>query len=117
MVDLGFDTECLKKRDAAKAENGLLAEAVVCIAPVKMVSQLAVPGIISFDITVEQEDGDDVTGGSDYVISPGAKLDLPVLYVEGEGMTSGRKALRGPGDIGFVCCPTSESCCRKYPRR
>ena len=78
MVDLGLNTECLKKRDAAKAENGLLAEAVVCIASIKVVGQLAVPRIVSFDITVEQEDGDDVARGSDDVISPGAKLDLSI---------------------------------------
>ena len=80
VIDLGLYAEGLQKSDAAEAKDGLLAEAIVGVAAVEVVGKLAVPGVIAFDVGVEEEDGDDVAGGSDDVEAPGADLDLTVLH-------------------------------------
>ncbi len=45
-----------------------------------MVGEAAVPGVVAFDVGVEEEDGDDVAGDADDVEAPGADKYLTALH-------------------------------------
>ena len=67
-----------------------------------MVGEAAVPGVVAFDVGVEQEDGDDVAGDSDDVEAPGADQNLTALHGEVNDLVgAGEGGLGGPGDVGF----------------
>ena len=101
VIDLGFTGECVEQCDAAEAEDGLLTEAVVGVAAVEVVGEAAVPGIVAFDVGVEQEDGDDVASDADDVEPPGADEDLATLHGQGDELIgAGKRCLGRPGDVG-----------------
>ena len=101
VVDLGFTAEGVEQSDAAEAEDGLLTEAVVGVAAVEMVGEAAVPGVVAFDVGVEQEDGDDVAGDADDVEAPGADEDLAALHGEGDDLVgAGKSGFGRPGNVG-----------------
>ena len=100
-IDLGLTVEGVEQSDAAEAEDGLLTEAVVGVAAVEMVGEAAVPGVVAFDVGVEQEDGDDVAGDADDVEAPGANEDLAALHGEGDDLVgAGKRRLGRPGNVG-----------------
>ena len=102
VVDLGFTAEGVEQSDAAEAEDGLLTEAVVGVAAVEVVGEAAVPGVVAFDVGVEQEDGDDVAGDADDVEAPGADEDLAALHGEGDDLVgAGKRGLGRPGNVGL----------------
>jgi 5,10-methylene-tetrahydrofolate dehydrogenase/methenyl tetrahydrofolate cyclohydrolase len=80
VVDLGLTGESVKEGDAAEAEDGLLTEAVVGVAAVEVVGEAAIPGIVSFDVGIEQKDGDDVAGDAENIEAPGADEYLTALH-------------------------------------
>ena len=102
MIDLGLYTERLKKSDAAEAKDCLLAEAVIGIPTVEMIGELAVPGVIPFDIGIKKEDGDDVSGGPDDVKAPGADLNLTVLESKDDGMARAGERFGRPGHVDLA---------------
>jgi hypothetical protein len=101
MVDLGFYAESLQKRDSAEAKDGFLAEAIVGVAAVEVVGKLTVPGVIALDVGVEEEDRNDVSGGSDDVEAPGTDVYLTVLQSKRDGLTGAGQGLGRPGDVDF----------------
>ena len=80
VIDLGLTGEGVEQGDSAEAEDGLLTEAIVGVAAVEVVGEVAVPGVVAFDVGVEQEDGDDVAGDADDVEAPGADEYLTALH-------------------------------------
>ncbi len=80
MVDLRLTGEGVEQGDTAEAKDGLLTEAVVGVAAVEVVGETAVPGVVAFDVGVEQEDGDDVAGNPDDIEAPSADKDLTALH-------------------------------------
>ena len=67
-----------------------------------MIGEAAVPGVVAFDIGVEQEDGDDVTGDTNDIEAPGADEDLTALHGEGDELVGAGKCCLGrPGNVGF----------------
>src|SRR5579862_9719115 len=100
VIDLGLAGEGVEERDSAEAEDGLLAEAVVGVAAVEVIGELAVPGVVAIDVGVEEEDGDDVAGDTDDVEAPGANMDFPALHGDGDYFTGGGEGGLGrPGDV------------------
>ena len=103
VVDLGFAAECVEQRDAAEAEHGLLAEAVVGVAAVEVVGEAAVVEVVAFDVGVEQEDGDDVAGDAHDVEAPGADARIlrPCMVSVMISLALGQRGLGRPGDVGL----------------
>ncbi len=102
VIDLGFTAKGVEKSDAAESEDGLLTEAVVGVAAVEVVGEAAVPGIVAFDVGIEQEDGNDVAGNANNIKAPRADENLPTLHGEGDDLVgAGEHGLGGPGDVGF----------------
>ena len=102
VVDLGLDAERLQQRDAAEAEHGLLAEAVVGVAAVEVVGEAAVVGVVAFEVGVEQEDGDDVAGDAHDIEAPGADGDVAPLHGDRDDLLrAGQQGLRRPGHVGL----------------
>ncbi len=102
VVDLGLHAERLQHGDAAEAEHGLLTEAVVGVAAVEVVGEMAVVGVVAFDVGVEQEDGDDVALDADHIEAPGADGDLAALHGDGDGLLrAGQGGLGRPGHVGL----------------
>ena len=102
VADFGLHAEGVQQGDAAEAEDGLLAEAVVGVAAVEVVGEAAVPGVVAFDVGVEQEDGDDVAGDADDVEAPGADEDFAALHGDGDDLLgSGERGFGRPDDVGL----------------
>ena len=95
VTDFRLHAEGVQEVNAAEAEDGLLAEAIVGVATVEVVGEAAVPGVVAVDVGVEQEDGDDVAGVADDVEAPRAERELAAL--EGDG---NRLVGRGKGRFG-----------------
>jgi hypothetical protein len=105
VIDLGLGAEGLKESDTAEAENGLLTETIEGVAAVEVIGELAVPGVVAFDVAIEEEDGDDMAGSSDYVIAPGLKVKLAALDIERKGRPCWRKFIWVPGNVSFGLLP------------
>src|SRR5580658_3906754 len=84
VVNLRFTGQCVEQGDAGEAGDGLLTEAAVGGAAVEVVGEAAIPGVVAFDVGVEQEDGDDMTGDADDVETPGADENLTALHGQGD---------------------------------
>ncbi len=95
MVDVELAAERVQQGDAAESEHGLLTEAVVGVAAVEVIGEVAVPGVVALNIGVEQEDGDDVAGDADDVEAPGADQQLASLQGEREQLVSAGKRCLG----------------------
>ena len=114
VVNVGATSERVQKMDAAETEHGLLTEAVEGVAAVEVVGEGAVPGVVAFDVGVEEEDGDDVAGDADGVKAPGTDLDVPAVHEDVDRLSGAGK--RGLGDQGTslsVCWPLASRCWRK----
>ncbi len=98
VADFGLHAEGVQEVNAAEAEDGLLAEAIVGVAAVEVVGEAAVPGVVAVDVGVEQEDGDDVAGDADDVEAPGAEGDLAALHGDGDGLVGGGERRLGRPD-------------------
>ncbi len=102
VVDLGLAAEGVEQRRCRRDEDGLLAKAVVGVAAVEMVGEVAVPGIVAVDVGVEQKDGDDVAGDAGDVKAPGAEQHSPALHIDGDDLIGrGKDRLRRPGHVGL----------------
>jgi hypothetical protein len=100
-VSLWLHAEGVQQMNAAEAEDGLLAEAIVGVAAVEMVGELAIPGVVAFDVGVEEEDGDDVAGDADDVKAPGLDGDLAALHDEADGAAGRGQSFGLPDDLGL----------------
>jgi hypothetical protein len=102
MVDSGQTTQVVQKFRAGKAQDGFLAETIVRVASVKMIGQMAVVGIVAFDVGIEQKDRNDMAFAANDVEAPGLNFDISVLDVDRNcGFGRGKPILRAPGNIGF----------------
>ncbi len=102
VVDLGSAAEGVEHVDAAEAEDGLLAEAVEAVAAVEVVGEAAIPGVIAFDVGVEEEDGEDVAGDAGDIVAPGADEHAAAVHEEFDGLVGqGEGGFGGPGDVGL----------------
>ena len=102
VADFGLHAEGVQEVNAAEAEDGLLAEAIVGVATVEVVGEAAVPGVVAVDVGVEQEDRDDVAGVADDVEAPGAEGDLAALHGDGDGLVGGGEGRFGrPDDVAL----------------
>jgi hypothetical protein len=86
VVDLGFAAESVEKRYAAESEDSFLAEAVVGVATVKVVGELAIPRVIALDIGVQKVYRDDVARDAFDVEAPGANEELAALEGKGDDL-------------------------------
>ena len=102
VVHLGTAAEDVQHVDSAKTKNGLLTEAVETVAAIEMVGEAAVPGVIAFDVGVEEKDGDDVARDADDVEAPGADGDAAAVHRDLDRLAdAGKRGLRGPGNGGL----------------
>ena len=72
VADLRTATQRVQQVDAGETEHSLLAEPVIGVATVQVIGQLAIPGIVAFDVGVQQKDREDMAGDADHVKAPGA---------------------------------------------
>ncbi len=69
----------VKNARATHAQHGFLAQAVIAVAAVKTIRQLAVHGIVFFEIRIEKINGNNVPGNTLHVVSPGADRHTAAL--------------------------------------
>jgi hypothetical protein len=113
VAHLGLAAQGVQQMNAAEAEDGLLAEAVVGIAAIEVVGELAVPGIVALHVGVEQKDRNHVARDADDVKTPGAEGDLAALELEVDQAAGGGSVSGCQTTSDSVCWPVASRCCWK----
>ncbi len=100
--------------EAGEAEDGLLTETVVGVAAVEVVGELTVPGVVAFDVGVEQEDGDDVAGDARTSKRQArTMMERPARVMVTIWPAEGRVVSGDQTTSVSVCWPTESRCCWK----
>ena len=51
VIDLRSTSKGMEKSDPAETEDGFLTKAIVGVAAVEVVGELAIPGVVAFDVS------------------------------------------------------------------
>ena len=101
VVDGRLIAECGEHAGAAHAEDGFLAEAVVAIAAVEAVGEIAVFGVIYVQVSVEQVDADLAAGYALDGVTEGADGDGTAFDLDGDPGLLGFRVERDVPGLGF----------------
>ncbi len=87
------------------AQDELLTETVAVVPAVEVPAELAVVGMVGFEVRVQEVDGQGVPGGPDDLVDPYPHLDLPSLKVDQDAVGQERQLVGGVPLDGLLLLP------------